>query len=94
MSFSVYILYSQQFKKLYVGQTHDVVKRLKEHNSRKVLSTKKFIPYEIIHIEEFNTGAEAMKREKFLKSLYSANFKKELLKEFLSTTRQNSKNFE
>jgi len=78
-----------------VGQTTNIKRRLKEHQSGKVFSTKKLLPIVLIHRESFNTRGEAMKKEKFFKSLYSTNLKKKFVKEFLSTARQNYEyNFE
>jgi len=48
--------------------TENMNARLKEHNSRKMKSTKAFVPYTILHSESFNSRVEARKREKFLKS--------------------------
>ncbi len=67
--FTVYVLYSKNFNKIYIGFTSDLQKRFLSHNE---LGTKgwtiKFRPWEIIHTEEFATKTEAMKREKQLKS--------------------------
>ena len=48
--------------------SRDPLKRLKEHNSGKTKSTKRFIPWDIIHTEKFTTAREARLREKQLKS--------------------------
>lgn len=50
------------------GTTKDLQRRLKEHNSGKTKSIKAFRPWEIIYKEEYNSEAEAVKREKYLKS--------------------------
>ena len=62
----------------YVGMTSDENRRLKEHNSGQVKSTKSKCPWEIIYIEEFDTLAEARKREKYLKSAAGRRFRKKL----------------
>ena len=64
----VYILYSQRKNKTYVGQTHDIENRLKEHNSGKVKSTKPYMPFKMIYNEKHETRQEALLREKFFKS--------------------------
>ena len=67
--FSVYILYSPTFKKIYVGYTSDLTKRLKSHNELAVKGwTIKFRPWQIIHTENFDTKASAMRREEQLKT--------------------------
>ena len=67
--FTVYVLYSPQFEKIYIGFTSDIEARFKSHNE---LATKgwtvKFRPWIILHTESFANKAEAMKREKQLKS--------------------------
>lgn len=56
--------------------SNDVNRRLAEHNSRKVKSTKAFTPWRVIHMEEFNTGIEARSREKYLKSAAGRRWRK------------------
>jgi putative endonuclease len=67
--FTLYILYSQNFKKSYVGQTQNLQNRLLEHNET---ATKGFtIPYRpwtLIYNELFPTRSDVLKREKFLKT--------------------------
>ena len=65
---SVYVIKSQVHHRFYVGMSEDVNRRLKEHNNGKTKSTKGFAPWEIVFIEEYQTRAEARKREKWLKS--------------------------
>jgi len=45
-----------------------IEKRLAEHNSGKTKSTKPYIPWEILFYEEYDNKADALKREKYLKS--------------------------
>ena len=67
--FTVYVLYSREFEKIYIGFTSDIELRFKSHNE---LATKgwtiRYRPWIILYTEEFITKAEAMKREKQLKS--------------------------
>lgn len=80
----VYILQSQTDKRFYVGYTLDVHKRLLEHNSGKNASTKRGIPYELIHFEGFLNKADALEREKYLKSGYGLRSIKVMLKVYLN----------
>jgi len=66
--FYVYVLYSAEYDKIYIGQTNDIGIRIERHNSGKVKSTKAYIPWELVHYEKFPTRSEAMKRGKELKS--------------------------
>jgi len=69
MNYYVYILRSLKNDRYYIGQTKDIESRLKLHNSKKARWTKRFQPWEVIHNESYSTRGEAMKREKFLKSI-------------------------
>ncbi len=76
-----YVLYSEAFDGIYIGQTSNLLKRLDEHNSGLTKSTKHYIPWELIHNEEFATRKEAMRREKELKSHQGREFiRSEILK--------------
>jgi putative endonuclease len=66
--FYVYILQSQATRKYYVGSTQDVNNRLREHNHGESLSTRGGRPWEIVNIEEFQTRAEAVRKEKQIKA--------------------------
>ncbi|MBX2829239.1 MAG: GIY-YIG nuclease family protein [Flavobacteriaceae bacterium] len=74
--FYVYVLYSSGFDRFYVGFTNNLDKRLSEHNSGKNKSTKAFIPWKIVHIENFDSRLEAREREKYLKSAAGRRWRK------------------
>jgi len=67
--YTVYVLYSKSFNKIYIGFTSNIEARFKSHNQ---LSTKgwtiKFRPCEIVHEEKYGSKREALDREKQLKS--------------------------
>ena len=71
MPFFVYVLKNPEGK-IYIGQTQDLQKRLKEHNDpdcRSTLHTKRHPgPWRLFHNEEHGTRREAMARERELKS--------------------------
>ena len=67
--YTVYILYSAKFDKIYIGYSQNLEQRLLSHNELgKKGWTIKFRPWKLIHKEEFETKVEAISREKFLKS--------------------------
>jgi putative endonuclease len=68
MKYKIYILFSESFKKTYVGFSEDTAKRLIKHNNGEVTSTKKFRPWKIVFEEGCNDYLEARKREKYYKS--------------------------
>ena len=79
----IYILYSQRVKNLYVGHTSNLEKRLKKHNDGLVKTTKNRRPLILIHKESYTTRYDAMRREKYLKSLYGSRVRKQILKNYL-----------
>jgi len=65
--FSVYLLKSLKDNSYYIGQTDDVNKRLQEHNSGCVKSTKSRKPFLLLGAEEYKTRSESRWREYELK---------------------------
>ena len=65
----IYILYSLKDHKLYKGYTSNLENRLKKHNSGGSKSTAKRKPFVLIHVEQFEIKADALKRERYLKTL-------------------------
>ena len=65
----VYILYSPGFKKIYIGYTGNLNARLLSHNELgKKGWTLKFRPWILVYTEDFDTKAQALLKEKELKS--------------------------
>ncbi len=67
--YCAYVLKSLKDGSHYYGSAADVIVRLRQHNRGKVRYTKGHKPYELRYVEEFPTKAEALKREKFFKSI-------------------------
>lgn len=80
--FYVYILRSQKDGKYYIGQTENILTRLKTHNSGRVPSTKHRTPFHLVGFKTFNTRNESRWYETELKK--SASKRKSLIKEFES----------
>ena len=68
MPFFVYVLRSARTGQFYVGSTKELDARLRQHNHGRTGWTSKFRPWELLYAERFDTRAEAMKRERVLKS--------------------------
>ena len=69
MSYFVYILRTSS-DTLYIGQTNNFEKRLKEHQSKSTKSAKYiryFDSFKLVYSERFTTRKEAMQREAQLK---------------------------
>jgi putative endonuclease len=77
--FYTYVLYSKNKAKLYIGHTNNLVRRLKQHNSGFVNSTKPYRPYSLVYFEELLSKKEAVMREKELKTTMGLRYIKSLL---------------
>jgi len=73
-------------KRFYTGSTRNLRKRLEEHNTGKVFSTKNRRPFELIYYEACLNEQDARNREKYLKSGMGKRYLKNRLKHFLSLT--------
>ena len=77
--FYVYVLKSKVDGNLYTGHTHDLKRRISEHQSGKVTSTKLRKPFILIYYEACNVLADAVKREHALKTGYGRRYLKNRL---------------
>lgn len=67
--FTVYVLYSIKYNKIYIGYTSDLRERLISHNELgKKGWTIKFRPWVLVYSEQLGTKEAAMSRERQLKS--------------------------
>ena len=65
--FYLYVLKSKKDNNLYIGSTNNLRRRLLEHNTGKVLSTKGRRPFELRYYESYFNENDARKREFSLK---------------------------
>ncbi len=70
----VYVLLSLKDGKRYTGITDDLDRRIEEHNSGQVKSTKHRTPFKIIYYEWSEDLRDAMNREKYLKTYYGKHY--------------------
>ena len=68
----VYVLKSQKWNRPYVGFTKDLVKRVRQHNSKSTKSTSYGIPWKLVYYEAFLSEIDARKRELQIKKYGSA----------------------
>ncbi len=68
MAYHVYVLVSGKTGRRYVGSSGDFPDRLARHNAGEVKSTRHGVPWRLVHSEAFATRAEAVQRERFLKT--------------------------
>ena len=64
----VYLLKSDKVKRTYIGFTQNLRKRVDEHNSGRVSSTKAYIPYSLVYYEAYKDEFDARRREIELKT--------------------------
>lgn len=80
----VYVLYSEQKGKWYIGSTRDLRKRILNHNSGKSRSTKHGTPWRVTYCEIGLNKNDARARERYLKSGMGRRYLKNRLKFFFA----------
>jgi putative endonuclease len=80
----VYVLQSSVDKNFYVGYTNNIVRRLAEHNSGKVYSTKRRKPLRLVYWEGCLNRQDATSREKYLKTSWGKRYIKNRIKNYLT----------
>ena len=78
--FYVYILKSESSNRYYIGYSELPDRRLFEHNSGKVKSTRNFRPWVKVYSETFDTELLAIRREREIKAKKSRIYIELLLK--------------
>lgn len=80
-----YVLLSFKDRKMYIGFTSDLKRRVKEHQEGKNISTAKRLPIKLIYYEAHFSKEDAKRREKYFKT----NKGKSTLKQMLRTSFDN-----
>jgi putative endonuclease len=78
----VYILQIKKSGRYYIGQTQDIAKRLDKHSRGETKSLKNRGEFELVYVEKVSSRAEAMRRERQIKSYKGGVAFKRLLFEF------------
>ena len=76
---AVYIIQSERTHKFYIGCANEVFSRLAEHQRGQTVSTRGRGPWVLVYQEEYDTLAEARKREGQIKSWKSHRSIQELI---------------
>ena len=69
MKYTLYILKSLSTERLYIGQTNNFARRLKQHQDDRSYSTKGRGPWDVFKTIQFETRSEAMQMEVTLKKM-------------------------
>jgi putative endonuclease len=82
--FTIYVIYNQKNRKVYIGYTHELEKRLGQHTvgGFKNSFTSRFDgEWKLVYKEQVGTRHEARAREKQLKSYCGREFLKQFIPE-------------
>jgi len=83
----LYILLSETKSRTYTGVTESIKKRLKEHNSGRVKSSRPYRPYKILYTQAFPTSIDARQAERFYKSTAGRRRLKQMISTLENDTR-------
>ena len=70
----VYVLESALDAKRYIGYTHNLKRRLEEHESGKSFATKSRRPFKLVYFEGCLHSEDAKRRERYLKTTQGLRF--------------------
>ena len=80
MDYVTYVLYSSKHDRYYIGQTNNLKLRLKQHSDGRNSWANRYKPWSVIYQNKHSARAEAMKEEKYFKSLKN----KERIKQYIA----------
>jgi putative endonuclease len=87
-----YIIYSSKANFFYIDSTIDIDSVMTRHNSAVCVSTKPFLPWDLVWYSEFETEKEARDCESYLKSRNGREFAyRKLIPTFYMRKLQNNK---
>ena len=78
-----YVLKSLKDKKLYIGRSDDLKRRINEHQKEEVGATKHRLPIDLIFYEAFKNKTDAIRRENYFKTTKGKRALTIMLKESL-----------
>jgi putative endonuclease len=82
--YSTYVLQSSEDSQFYAGFTKDLKLRFEQHNKGLVESTKTRNPLKLVYYEACINKADAIRREKYLKTYLGKMFLRNRLKSYLT----------
>jgi putative endonuclease len=80
----VYVLRSATARQFYTGYSDDLRRRLAEHMAGRVESTRRRLPVELIYYEACQSQADALRRERYLKTAWGKRYLKARLQNYLT----------
>ena len=82
--FYAYVLHSEKDNKFYTGFTNNIRRRIEEHQTGKVESTKNRRPLKLIYYEAHYSKADAQRRERYFKTTKGKATLKQMLRKTIS----------
>ncbi len=82
--FYVYVLKSKLNGRLYTGWSSDLRRRLKEHLSGKVWTTKRMLPIELIFYEAYCSESDSKRRERYFKTSKGRKSLRQIIRDSLN----------
>ena len=79
MKYFLYILYSKNYDRYYVGISNNPQRRLHFHNTVEKGFTSRYRPWEIVYAKEFSDKKSAMHAEKKIKNWKSKKLIRQLV---------------
>lgn len=80
----VYVLRSLIKDFIYVGFSENLKVRVQQHNNKEELSTKPYVPFELIHYEAYKNIKDAKRREGYFKTTKGKSTLRIMLKEYFN----------
>ena len=83
MMYTVYAIYNKIHNKIYIGQTEDKDKRLRQHNDsnfdKRSYTKLNKGQWKLVYQEQYRTRGEVLRREKYLKSHHGRDWLKNVM---------------
>ena len=79
-----YVLRDKETGEYYIGFCSDVSKRLKEHLTKQVFSTRQYKSLELVYLEGCNSKTDVLIREKQLKTGFGKGYIKKRIKNYIA----------
>ncbi len=81
----VYVLRSLKDNRFYTGYTQDMKQRIEQHKLGKVGTTRNRRPLKVVYYEACMNQADALHREKYLKTTWGKRYLKNRLRFYLES---------
>ncbi|MCK4968596.1 MAG: GIY-YIG nuclease family protein [Candidatus Aenigmarchaeota archaeon] len=84
----VYVLYSKSIDKFYIGFTNNLKRRVSEHKSKNVYTSKRMPGCKLVYYEASLFKKDAQRREKQLKTGFGRSYLRKRIKDYIADVAQ------